>query len=111
MLNPSKIVWQEPQQTAAGDPIPGDRSLEYEVGIAQDPEGEPEPLMVVAAQLREGTEYEAPIADLALGDGEHSIALRSFYKTEPALKSEWSDTVTFEINGSVPAAPLGLSVE
>ena len=111
MVNPKQLVWQEPQNTQAGEPIPETRSLEYEVGIVEQAGEDPEPLMVVAAQLREGTEYQAPIADLGLEDGEHIIALRSFYKEEPALKSKWSDTVTFEINGSVPAAPLDLSVE
>ena len=108
-LNPEKLVWQEPQKTVSGETIPPDKELEYEVGYKQD--GGFEPLMVVPAQLREGTEYEAPIKELQLSDGEHEISLRSFYKDSPELKSSWSNSVTFEINGSVPESPLGLSVK
>ena len=108
-LNPEFLIWDEPQNTVSGDPIPDDRSLEYEVGIIGD--GNPEPLMVIPGQLREGTQYEAPISKLDLGDGAHEIALRSFYKDAPDMKSTWSESVSFRIDGSVPESPLGVSVD
>ena len=109
-LNPEKLIWTKPTKTVAGDAIPEDRVLEYEVGTVDAGE-DPQALMVVPGQLRSGEEYEAPIGDLGLEDGEHTLVLRSFYKEDPELKSQWSEAVTFRVDGSVPKPPLDVFVD
>lgn len=107
-INPKTMSWEAPTTSVDGTPI--DYELEYEVGLATGKQlGDYQPVATIPGQLREGKTYEAPISDLALEYGEHTIALRSFKKANPELISEWSDSVTFSLQ-PVPAAPLELRV-
>lgn len=107
-LNPTTITWQAPTTNVDGSPI--DYELEYEVGItSENAEGDYAPLVTIPGQLREGETYEAPISDLLLDYGEHTIALRSFDKVIPERMSEWSEPVTFML-ATVPERPLELRV-
>lgn len=106
--NPTTLSWKAPTTNVDGTPI--DYELEYEVGItSENAEGDYAPLMSIPGQLREGEDYEAPISDLLLDYGEHTIALRSFEKAVPDRVSEWSEPVTFLLQ-TVPSAPLELRV-
>lgn len=107
-LNPTTLSWQAPTTNVDGTPI--DYELEYEVGIAsENTEGDYAPLATIPGQLRENETYEAPISDLPLEYGEHTIALRSFEKAMPERVSQWSEPVTFMLE-TVPSAPLELRV-
>ena len=107
-LNPTTLSWKAPTTNVDGTPI--DYELEYEVGIAsENAEGDYAPLVTIPGQLREEDTYEAPISDLLLDYGEHTIALRSFDKFIPDRMSEWSEPVTFMLK-TVPSAPLELRV-
>ena len=83
-------------------------AMEYEVGLQES--GVFTPLMTIPGQLQDGGRYTAPIADLALDYGEHSIALRTFAKEDPARKSAWSESVEFVLSAEIPSAPLDLRV-
>lgn len=109
-VNPKTLIWTAPSETAGGDPIAEDRELEYEVGSVDESNGSIEPIMVVASQLRDADQYEAPISDLQFDNGEYSLVLRTFYKDKPNLKSKWSNAVEFRINDEVPKRPLDFSV-
>lgn len=108
-LNPNKLSWTAPTENEDGSPI--DYELEYEVGLLKDngTDHDFDPVATIPGQLREGDRYEAPIADMGLGAGDHLLALRSFAKGDPDRKSEWSESVAFRI-AKVPAAPLDLRV-
>ncbi|WP_417500771.1 hypothetical protein [Marinobacter sp.] len=107
-VNPTTLSWQAPTTNVDGSLI--DYELEYEVGIAGDStEGDYAPLATIPGQLRERETYVAPIADLPLDHGEHTIALRSFDKAQPDRMSEWSEPVTFML-ATVPERPLELRV-
>lgn len=104
-LNPTTLSWKAPTTNLDGTPI--DYELEYEVG-ADDGKAYV-PLMTIPGQLRQNENYEAPISDLLLDYGEHTIALRSFDKSMPDRMSEWSEPVTFTL-ATVPSRPLELRV-
>jgi hypothetical protein len=106
-VNPSKIVWDKPQNNVDGTPI--DYPLEYEVGL-MDENGEIQPKMTVVGSLQKDNTYEAPIKDMGLEAGEHEMALRSFEKDNHLRKSVWSDTVNFTITKVLPEAPKNLAV-
>lgn len=107
-LNPKTISWEAPTTNTDGTPI--EYQLEYEVGLADESaEGGYALLMTIPGQLREGKTYEAPISDLTLEPGRHTIALRSFAKQDPARVSQWSEPVSFRLQ-PVPSAPLDLRV-
>ncbi|MGK0524549.1 MAG: hypothetical protein ACI92N_002188 [Pseudomonadales bacterium] len=107
-INPTTLSWEAPSTDAAGEAI--DYELEYEVGITSErTEDYFAPLVTIPGQLREGKTYEAPISDLLLDYGTHTIALRSFAKEMPDLMSEWSEPVSFRLV-AVPSAPLDLRV-
>lgn len=105
-INPKKLSWQAPTTNADGTPI--DYELDYELGIQAD--GAITPSLVVPAQINDGGQYEAPIADMGFDYGEHVVALRSFAKSEPARKSAWSNTVNFTLSRRIPGAPKNLAV-
>jgi len=103
-VNPKRLLWSAPKETQGGDSI-DESTLSYEVGTVAD-DGETSPLMVVPGQLLEDdSTYEAPISDLKLDDGEHTLALRSFFTERPEFKSTWSNTVTVTITDEVPKPP------
>lgn len=107
-VNPKRMSWVAPTTNTDGTEINYD--LEYEVGLL-DENGDPQSLMVVAAQLREETsEYQAPIADLQLEPGEHEITMRTFAKEDPDRVSQWSNPVGFVISREIPEVPLDLQV-
>jgi hypothetical protein len=105
-INPTKLGWSAPKTNEDGTEIT--YSLEYEVGKLVAPDTI-EPIMVVASQLQEGGRYEAPLSDVALGYGEHTLMLRTFAKDDPKRKSKWSVGVTFALSAEIPNAPLDLS--
>lgn len=104
-LNPKNLIWRAPTENTDGSEIT--YALEYEVGLMTN--GVFAPILTVPGQLRVDQLYEAPIGHMALGVGEHEIALRSFAKDDPELRSEWSESVRFRIE-EVPTAPLELRV-
>lgn len=106
-VNPKTISWTAPTTNVDGTEIT--YALEYEVGIDVAGEGGYMPLVTIPGQLQTDGRYEAPIADLPLMEGEHVIAMRSFAKEDPELKSEWSEPVMFALK-PVPNAPLDLRV-
>ena len=106
-INPETLSWEAPAKNVDGTPI--QYELNYEVGISKN--GEYKPLVVIAAQLTENDgEYEAPITQLNLEKGEHTIALRSFAKDNPDRKSQWSGPVSFVLSDEIPQSPLGVRV-
>lgn len=107
-LNPTTMSWEAPITNVDGTPI--DYMLEYEVGLAgENAPGDYDPIATIPGQLRNGETYEAPISDLELTEGEHTIALRTFAKDTPERISEWSDPVSFMIMPA-PKPPLALRV-
>lgn len=107
-LNPTTLSWNAPTTNVDGTPI--DYELEYEVGLAPEGAvGDYQPLVTIPGQLREDETYEAPISDLPLEYGEHTIAMRSFEKAMPTRVSAWSEPVTFMLQ-TVPSRPLELRV-
>lgn len=107
LTNPSTLSWQAPLTNVDGSKIT--EELDYELGIA-DENNDIAAVVTIPQQLQvEDGKYEAPIADMDLGPGEHTVALRAFVKSSPELKSEWSETVSFKLAG-VPEAPFDLQV-
>jgi hypothetical protein len=104
-VNPKVIAWSAPTTNTDGTQIA--YALEYEVG--QVLVGGIVPIMVVASQLQEGGKYNAPITDISLDYGEHTLVLRTFAKDDPERKSDWSASVTFALSAEIPSAPLDLS--
>lgn len=105
MINPKTLSWTAPTTNVDGSPITG--TLEYEVGVKAGTTFEP--TAVIPGQLQPDERYQAPIGELALPKGDHTIALRTFTKEQPGVKSDWSESVTFSIAG-VPMPPLELRV-
>jgi hypothetical protein len=104
-VNPKVIAWSAPTTNTDGTQIA--YALEYEVG--QVLVGGIVPIMVVASQLQEGGQYNAPIADIALDFGEHTLVLRTFAKEDQERKSEWSVGVTFALSAQIPNPPFDVS--
>jgi hypothetical protein len=104
-VNPKTISWSAPTTNTDGTEIA--YALEYEVGRVSD--AGIDPIMVVASQLQEGGQYNAPITDISLDYGEHTLVLRTFAKDDPERKSDWSESVTFALSAEIPNAPLDLS--
>jgi len=105
MINPKTLSWTAPETNEDGSPITG--TLEYEVGVQA---GETfEPTVVIPGQLQPDGAYQAHISQLSLGKGDHVLALRTFTKEQPSVKSSWSESVAFTIAG-VPKPPLELRV-
>lgn len=105
--NPETMSWTAPTTNVDGTEI--DYELEYEVGVYTEDAQDFEPVVTMPGQLQIDGRYTAPIAMLSLVEGEQTIALRSFAKDQPELKSEWSQSVTFVV-AAVPSAPLELRV-
>lgn len=106
-INPKTMSWTAPTTNVDGSEI--DYELEYEVGVYTEDAQDFEPIVTIAGQLQQDGRYTAPIAMLSLVEGEQTIALRSFAKDQPGLKSEWSASVAFMV-APVPSAPLELRV-
>ncbi|GGE75794.1 hypothetical protein GCM10011533_30170 [Streptosporangium jomthongense] len=105
-VNPETMSWTAPTTNVDGTEIT--YALEYEVGL--DQKGIFSPIVTIPGQLQPDNRYTAPIADLPLEYGEHTIALRSFAKEAPDRVSEWSEPVTFVLSAEIPRAPLDLRV-
>ena len=104
--NPETMSWTAPTTNVDGTEIT--YALEYEVGLEHN--GVFAPIVTIPGQLKEGDRYTAPIADLPLEYGEHTIAMRSFAKEDPDRKSVWSAPVSFVLSEEIPNAPLDLRV-
>lgn len=105
MINPKTLSWAAPTTNMDGSPITG--TLEYELGVKAGDTFEP--ALVVPGQLQTDGNYQALVGQLSLGKGDHTIALRTFTKEQPGVKSSWSEPVTFTLAG-VPMPPLDLRV-
>lgn len=105
-INPKTMSWEAPTTNVDGTPIT--YALEYEVGLDQN--GVLAPIVTIPGQLKEGDSYTAPIADLPLEYGEHTIAMRSFAKDDPGRMSAWSEPVSFVLSEEIPNAPLDFRV-
>ena len=101
----SVISWIAPESNVDGTPI--DYDIQYEVGVKVN--GAFEPKTTLSAQAKDGR-YEASLDGLGLGYGEHTIALRTFAKDDPARKSEWSDPVNFTISNQTPNPPMDVRI-
>lgn len=107
MLNPNTLSWNAPRTNVDGSEIT--EELDYELGIADGNNGIVAAVTIPQQLQVEDGRYEAPIADMDLGPGEHTVALRAFVKSSPDIKSEWSETVTFRLVGE-PGVPFDLQV-
>lgn len=106
-VNPQTLTWQAPTENVDGTPI--DYELVYDLGVTQG--GLWEVIAQFPGTLNPDGTYSAPLADFAFEDGEHTIGLRSVRADLPSLVSEWSNTVTFEVENDTPNPPAALAVE
>lgn len=105
--NPETMSWEAPTTNVDGTEITYD--LEYEVGL-KTKEGPFDVIVTIPGQLQDGGRYTAPLSDLALDYGEHTIAMRSFAKDDLSRVSAWSEPVSFVLSEEIPNAPLELRV-
>lgn len=105
-INPETLSWTAPTTNVDGTEIT--YVLEYEVGLSENDMFVP--IVTIPGQLADNDRYTAPIADLPLEYGEHTIALRSFAKEDPDRKSVWSAPVSFVLSEEIPNAPLDFRV-
>lgn len=105
-INPKTLSWQAPTTNVDGTPI--DYELDYELGVVDN--GVTTAKLVIPAQLNETGAYEAAIANMGFAYGEHTVALRTFAKDDPARKSAWSNSVNFILSRRIPSAPTNVAV-
>lgn len=105
-INPKTLSWQAPTTNTDGTPI--QYALEYELGVETN--GAFVPQLTVPAQLNSDGRYEAAIEGMAFEYGQHTVAMRTFAKDEPARKSVWSASVNFTLSRQIPNPPMDLAL-
>jgi|GEM_PF-4143833 hypothetical protein len=101
-INPTTLKWRHDGKYADGTPIAPEDFGRWEIELNG------EHVFSIPVGWDQDGDYETPIADMDLKEGEYTLRMRLV--TARGVESPWSSATHFVI-GRVPAAPFDLAVE